>query len=69
MEGSGYDQRGIRLRLHFKEMSSSGCPASEGMGLRPAEVLDGALPGLDLVLWASRAVCWEGKPVHCLANE
>lgn len=70
MGGSGYNQRGIGFRFHFKEMSSSGCPASEGMGLRPAEVLDGALPGPDLaLLWASRAVCWEGKPVHCLANE
>lgn len=52
--------RGIRLRPHFKEMPSSGCSAMRGEG--------SGLPGLGWALGASRAACWEGRPVCCPAN-
>lgn len=34
----------MRFKPHFKEMPSSGCPAGEGVGPRPPEVLGRALP-------------------------
>lgn len=50
-------------------MPSFECPAGEGMGPGPPEVLGGALLGLGWTLWARRVACWEGRPIHSLANE
>lgn len=67
--GPGHDPRGMRLRPLCKEMPSSECHAGEGKGPRPPGVLSRVLLGLGSALWASRAVCWEARPAHCLANE